>query len=182
MGVQPPLAVSRLDADPRRGYAAAALTRLRMLAAAFVLVLALAGAAIAQARAYPKPPLGAWKLGGSGSGFTLKNGSGSAKGQVVLTNLHLRSPGDEFCPLQGSVRVLGSYALKQFHRAGYTAWGVGKSAGGEPTYMAAKMVAGGKTVNGSFYLLWNYQDPSQIFSGGIKLEGCSVEFTSGAPK
>ena len=153
-----------------------------MPAAVLVVLLALVGAAVVQARAYPKPPLGAWKLEGSGAGFTLKNGSGSSKGQVVLSNLHFRGPAGEFCPLQGSVKVVGTYALKLFHRGGYTAWGVGKNAGGEPTYMAAKMTAGGKTVNGSFYLLWNYQDPSAIISAGVKLDECSIEFGSGSPK
>jgi hypothetical protein len=80
------------------------------------------------------------------------------------------------------VKVLGSYALKQFHRAGYTAWGVGKNVGGEPIYMGAKTVVGGETVNGSFYLLWNYQDPSEIFRAGAKFGDCAIEFTSGGPK
>lgn len=180
MGVQPPRVLSRLAAGVYCGYAAAALTRLRIFAAALVLVLACA--AVAQARAYPKPPLGAWKLDGSGAGFTLKNGSGKSKGQVVLSNLHFRGPGDEFCSEKGPVQVLGTYALKQFHRGGYTAWGVGKNAGGEPTYMGAKLVVAGKTVIGSFYLLWNFQDPSEIFSGGAKFGDCAIEFTGGGPK
>lgn len=182
MGVWPPPVVSRRSAEFRRGYAAAALTRLRILATAFVLLLVLVGAAVAQGRAYPKPPLGAWKLEGSGAGFTLKNGSGKTKGQVVLANLHFRSPADESCSAQGSVKVLGTYALKLFHRGGYTAWGVGKNAGGEPTYMGAKMVVGGETVNGSFFLLWNYQDPSEIFSAGAKFGDCTIELGSGSPK
>lgn len=80
------------------------------------------------------------------------------------------------------MKVLGKYPLKQFRRGGYTAWGVGKNVGGEPTYMAAQIVLGGETVQGSFYLLWDYQDPSAIFRGGIKAGSCGVEFTSGKPK
>ena len=180
MGVQHPVPLSRFVNGPCRGYAAPALMRLRILATA--LVLALACAAVAQGRAYPKPPLGAWKLTGTGAGFTLKSGSGKSSGQVVLANLHFRSPENEFCAATGPVKVLGTYALKQFHRGGYTAWGVGRNAGGEPTYTAAKVVAGGKTVDGSFYLLWDYENPAKIFSGGVKLDGCSVEFTGGGPK
>ncbi|HEY2715357.1 MAG TPA: hypothetical protein VGI73_03975 [Solirubrobacterales bacterium] len=156
------------------------MTRLKLFAAA-VALLVLASATIAQARSYPKPPLGAWQLE-AGAGFTLKNGSGKSKGQVVLSNLHFRSPGGEYCPAQGSVKVLGSYPLKLFRRGGYSAWGVGKNAGGEPTYMAAKMVVGGKTESGSFFLLWNYQDPSQVFSGGAKFGECTLEFFGGGPK
>lgn len=159
------------------------MTRLRILTAAVVACAFLALAPAAGARAgYPKPPLGAWKLEGIGAGFTLKNGSGSSQGQVILSNLHFRGAEDEFCPLQGSVKVLGTYPLKQFRRGGYTAWGIGRNGGGEPTYTAAKMVVGGKTVAGSFYLLWNYQDPGEIFGGGAKLGDCSLEFRSGAPK
>lgn len=181
MGVFHLTGTGRSAAVPRCGYPAAVVTRLRILVAALA-VFVLASVAVAEAASYPKPPLGAWKLEGSGAGFSLKNGSGNAKGQVVLSNLHFRGPAGEFCPLQGPVKVLGTYALKLYHRGGYTAWGVGKNAGGEPTYMAAKMTVGGKTVNGSFYLLWNYQDPSAIISGGVKLSGCSIEFGSGAPK
>ena len=157
------------------------MTRLRILAAALAALL-LVSVSVAAAAPYPKPPLGAWELEGSGAGFSLKNGSGKSKGQVVLSNLRFRGSGDEFCPSRDSVKVLGSYPLKQYHRAGTTAWGVGKNAGGEPTYTAAKMVVGGETVDGSFYLLWNYQDPAQILKGGFKLDGCTIELGSGSPK
>lgn len=156
------------------------MTRLRIFTSACLLVLVCA--AVAQARSYPKPPLGAWQLESPGSGFTLKNGSGKSKGQVILSNLHFRSPGDESCAVKGTVKVLGTYTVKQFHRGGYTAWGVGKNAGGEPTYTAAKMVVGGKTEAGSFFLLWNYQDPSEIFSGGAKFGECTLDFYGGGPK
>lgn len=150
------------------------------IAIPFALVAALAIAAIAVA-AYPKPPTGAWTLG-PGSGFTLTNGKGSQKGRVILANLHAKLGSDCASAPGATAKVLGRYPLKLFRRGGYTAWGVGRNAGGEPTYMNAQVALGGKTVTGSFYLLWNYQDPSEIFRGGIKAESCSIEFTSGKPK
>ena len=150
------------------------------IALPLVLAAALAVASIALA-AYPKPPTGAWTLG-PGSGFTLANGKGSQKGKVILANLHAKL-GSECSSTPGATaKVLGKFPLKQFRRGGYTAWGVGKNVGGEPTYTAAQVVLGGETVQGSFYLLWDYQDPSTIFRGGIKAGSCSVEFTSGKPK
>jgi hypothetical protein len=140
----------------------------------------LAIAAIAAA-AYPKPPTGAWTLG-PGSGFTLANGKGSQKGKVILANLRAKLGSDCSTAPGATVKVLGKYPLKLFRRGGYTAWGVGKNAGGEPTYVNAQVVLGGKSLTGSFYLLWDYQDPSAIFRGGIKAESCGVEFTSGKPK
>ncbi|HWJ43256.1 MAG TPA: hypothetical protein VNR67_07470 [Solirubrobacterales bacterium] len=141
---------------------------------------ALAIAAIASA-AYPKPPTGAWTLG-PGSGFTLANGKGSQKGKVILANLHAKLGADCSTAPGATVKVPGGYPLKLFRRGGYTAWGVGRNVGGEPTYVNAPVVVGGKTVTGSFYLLWDYQDPSAIFRGGIKVESCTVEFVSGKPK
>ncbi len=144
------------------------------------LVAALLCAGLAEARTYPTPPTGAWTLG-TGAGFTLKKQSES---KVVLSNLHFRTPvGEESCPAKAEpVKVLGTYALKQFHRGGYTAWGVGKNVGGEPGFMAAKMLAGGKKVNGSFYLTWNYQNPSEVLRGSAQLGACTVEFIGGKPK
>lgn len=150
------------------------------IALPLAVVAALAIAAIASA-AYPKPPTGPWTLG-PGSGFTLANGKGSQKGKVILANLHAKLGSDCSTAPGATVKVLGKYPLKLFRRAGYTAWGVGKNAGGEPTYMNAQVVLGGQTVSGSFYLLWDYQDPSAIFRGGIKAGSCAVEFTSGKPK
>jgi hypothetical protein len=150
-----------------------------------VIVLAVAaalGAVSVAAAAYPKPPTGAWTLG-SGSGFNLAGGKGSQRGRVILTNLHAKL-GSECASAPGAttVKVLGKYPLKQFHRGGYTAWGVGKDIGGEPGYMTAQVVLGGETVNGSFYLLWDYSNPKRILGGGVKAGSCSVEFTSGKPK
>lgn len=150
------------------------------IALPLVLAAALALASIAVA-AYPKPPTGAWTLG-PGNGFSLANGKGSQKGKVILSSLHAKLGSDCAAAPGATAKVLGRYPLKLFRRGGYTAWGVGKDAGGEPTYTSAQVVLGGKTVQGSFYLLWDYQDPSAIFRGGIKAEACSVEFTSGKPK
>jgi hypothetical protein len=156
---------------------------LRAVSRARNVALAALGAALlcvglAQA-SYPKPPTGPWKLGPPGSGFTLKD----AKGKVVLGNLHFRSPAEESCPEKpGPVKVLGSYPLKQFHRGGYTAWGVGKNVGGEPGYMAAKFVVAGKTVNGSFYLTWDYSNPGRIIRGAAEFGSCRTEFLTGSPK
>jgi hypothetical protein len=118
-------------------YAARVLSRPRSILLLAVLA-ALLCAGLAQARSYPTPPTGPWTLG-TGAGFTLK---AAGKGKVSLTSLHLRSPvGEEVCPAKSvPVKVLGTYALKQFHRGGYTAWGVGKNVGGEPGDMAAKLV------------------------------------------
>lgn len=149
-----------------------------VLPLALAAVLAIAAIAMA---AYPKPPTGAWTLG-PGNGFTLANGKGSQKGKVLLANLHAKLGSDCSTAPGATVKVLGKYPLKLFRRGGYTAWGVGKNVGGEPTYMNAQVVLGGQTVSGSFYLLWDYQDPSAIFRGGIKAGSCGVEFTSGKPK
>jgi len=150
------------------------------IALPLALAAALAIAAIASA-AYPKPPTGAWVLG-PGSGFSLANGKGSQKGKVILSSLHAKLGSDCATAPGATVKVLGKYPLKLFRRGGYTAWGVGKNAGGEPTYVNAQVVLAGQTVSGSFYLLWDYQDPSAIFRGGIKAGSCAVEFTSGKPK
>ncbi|HEU5252269.1 MAG TPA: hypothetical protein VFU16_02955 [Solirubrobacterales bacterium] len=152
----------------------ARLTLIAVALAAFAAVPLAAGAG-------SKPPTGAWTLG-PGSGFSLVNGKGSQKGKLVLVGLHAKL-GSECTSAPGAtVKVLGRYPLKQFRRGGYSAWGVGKDAGGEPTYMNAQVVLGGDTVQGSFYLLWDYSNPSKVFRGGIKAGSCGVEFTSGKPK
>ncbi len=111
-----------------------------------------------------KPPLGAWKLGHPGTGFTLKNGSGAQRNKAFVTNLHALTPPDP-APQPGScsakpatVRVLGRYAIKTFSRGGYTTWGVGRNTGGDVTPMPARISAGGKTYNGTFYLVWDYSN------------------------
>lgn len=143
--------------------------------------MALVAASVAAASS-PKPPTGAWTLG-PGSGFTLASGKGSQRGKLILSNLHAKLATEcASAPEAKTVKVLGKYPLKQFSRGGYSAWGVGKNAGGEPTYMAAKVVLGGETVTGSFYLLWDYSNPRKVFRGGIKAGTCSTEFTSGKPK
>lgn len=133
--------------------------------------------------ASPKPPTGAWTLGpGPGSGFNLANGKGSKRGKTILSSLHAKLGSECVEAPGGTVKVLGSFPLKQFSRGGYSAWGVGKDAGGEPTYMSAQVSLAGKTISGSFYLLWDYSNPRKIFRGGIKAGACTVEFTSGKPK
>jgi hypothetical protein len=145
--------------------------------------MALVAASIASAAA-SKPPTGAWTLGpGSGSGFNLTSGKGSQRGKLILSNLHAKLASEcASAPEAKTLKVLGTYPLKQFSRGGYSAWGVGKNAGGEPTYMAAQVMLGSETVTGSFYLLWDYSNPKKIFRGGIKAGSCSIEFTSGKPK
>ena len=155
--------------------------KLPRTALALVAVVALVAASVASA-ASSKPPTGAWTLG-AGSGFTLTNGKGSQRGKLILSSLHAKLASEcASAPEAKTVKVLGAYPLKQFRRGGYSAWGVGKNAGGEPTYMAAQVVLGSETVTGSFYLLWDYSNPSKVFRGGIKAGSCSIEFTSGKPK
>jgi hypothetical protein len=156
------------------------LERLR-IAIVLAVIAALAAVSLAAAAAQ-KPPTGAWALG-PGSGFTLASGKGSQHGKLILSSLHAKL-GSECAdaPEAKTVKVLGKYPLKQFRRGGYSAWGVGEDAGGEPTYMSAKVILGGETMSGSFYLLWDYSNPSKIFRGGVKAGACSVEFTSGKPK
>ena len=165
-----------------RAYTAATLKRLKT-AAATITVAMLAIAAIAQA-SYPKPPTGPWSIA-PGSGFTLKNGKGAKKGTVYLSDFHFKISAAEPCdraPGATKLKVLGSFPLKQFHRGGYTAWGVGKNVGGEPGYAPVKVSAEGKTLNGSLYLTWNYEDVTRLIRGGVAIGDCSYEFSTGAPK
>ena len=156
------------------------MKRLR-ISIVLAVVAVLAAVAVASA-SYPKPPTGAWALG-PGSGFNLASGKGSQRGKVILSNLHAKL-GSECASAPGAttVKVLGTYPLRQFRRGGYTAWGVGKDIGGEPGYTSAQVVLGGEVVQGSFYLLWDYSNPKRILGGGVKAGSCSVEFTSGKPK
>jgi hypothetical protein len=167
--------------------------RLRLVAAAAVAAIAVVavGATTALAGAsYPKPPLGAWSLGsgsgftGSGSGFTLKNGKGSKKSQVFLSNFHLKLDTESECEVGPTavVKLPASFALKQFHRGGYSAWGIGKNAGGEPSYAPTSVLVEGKRLKGYFYMLWYYSDPSVVMKGGVAFGSCTLEFNGGAPK
>jgi hypothetical protein len=94
-------------------------------------------------------------------------------------------PSAEACegaPGATTLKVLGSFPLKQFHRGGYTAWGVGKNVGGEPSYMPVKVAAEGKTLSGYLYVTWNYADVTRLIRGGVAISDCTYEFSSGAPK
>ncbi|HVO54171.1 MAG TPA: hypothetical protein VMT37_07150 [Solirubrobacterales bacterium] len=146
-------------------------------------------AAVAGA-SYLKPPLGAWSLGsGSGftrsaSGFTLKNGKGSKKREIVLSNFHLKLNAASECEVapKAMVKIPAPIALKQFHRGGYSAWGIGKNVGGEPYYAPTRVLVEGKSTKGYFYMLWNYSDPSVVTRGGVAFGSCTLEFNGGAPK
>lgn len=159
--------------------------KLARTALVLVAVVALVAASVASASS-PKPPAGAWTLGpgsGNGNGFTLASGKGSQRGRLILSNLHAKLATEcASAPEAKTVKVLGKYPLKRFSRGGYSAWGVGKNAGGEPTYMTAQVMLGSETVTGSFYLLWDYSNHRKVFRGGIKAGSCTVEFTSGKPK
>jgi hypothetical protein len=165
--------------------------RLRLVFAALAVAVIAVGATAAIAGAtYPKPPLGAWSLGsgsgftGSGSGFTLKNGKGSKKSTVFLSNFHLKLDAESECEVAptATVKVPATFALKQFHRGGYSAWGIGKNVGGEPYYASTHVLAERKSFKGYFYMLWNYSDPSVVTRGGVAFGSCTLEFNGGAPK
>jgi hypothetical protein len=150
---------------------------------ATIVVAVLGIAAMAQA-SYPKPPTGPWSLG-PGSGFTLKSGKGAKKGTIFLSDFHFKIAAAEACegaPGAAKLTVLGSFPLKQFHRGGYTAWGVGKNVGGEPGYTPVKVAAEGKTLSGGLYVTWNYEDVTRLIRGGVAIGDCSYEFFTGAPK
>jgi hypothetical protein len=153
--------------------------RRSLFLAVVIATLGLSTAGAASAGSYPDPPIGAWTLGAPGSGFTLKSQGKS----VVLSKLHFRTPADESCSEKPEpVKMLGSFKLKQFHRGGYTAWGIGRNEGGTPGPTAARFVLGGKTVSGSFYMTWNYEDVTRIIGGEASFGDCSVYFLSATPK
>jgi hypothetical protein len=167
------------------------MIRLRLVAVALGVAVIAAGATAAVAGAsYPKPPLGAWSLGsgsgfaGTGSGFTLKNGKGSKKSTVFLSNLHLKLDAEPECEVapRAIVKVPASFALKQFHRGGYSAWGIGKNVGGEPYYAPTRVLVDGKPLKGYLYILWYYSDPSVVMKGGVAFGSCTLEFNGGKPK
>jgi hypothetical protein len=168
------------------------MTRLRisLVLAALVAALAITTTTTAASASSASPPLGSWSLGNStefspsGSGFTLKKGKGSKKSQVFLSGFHLKLTAQPPCEAAPNaiVKLPGSFALKQYGRAGVTAWGIGKNEGGEPYYAPTPVLVDGKTVKGYFYMLWNYSDPSVVMRGGVAFGSCTLEFNGGAPK
>lgn len=149
---------------------------------AVTVIAALALAAPTQATAPSKPPLGPWASEGQVV-FTLKKGTGKHKGKVLLTDFRLSIPDYPVCPTGGrSLRVLGRYPLKKFSRAGFTAWGVGRNVAGEPGPQPAKVEVNGRSSNGSFYVLWNYENASQVSRAVIELGECRAELVFAKPK
>jgi hypothetical protein len=147
-----------------------------------VAVAALALAALAQAAGTSKPPLGPWASEGQVI-FTLKKGLGKYDGKVLLSDYRLRTEVIVGCPEQPTVaRVLGRYPLKKFSRAGATAWGVGRNVSGEPGPQPAKVEVDGRTHDGSFHVVWNYEDPAESLGGTIEYAGCRTEFAFAKPK
>jgi hypothetical protein len=105
------------------------------------------------------------------------------KGKVLLTDYHLRTEVQVGCPDQPVVaRVLGRYPLKTFSRAGYTAWGVGRNVGGEPGPQPAKVNVDGEIHNGSFHVLWNYENARQVSRAAIEFGDCRTELVFARPK
>jgi hypothetical protein len=159
----------------------AAVPRIRStLAVAAVAALALVS--LAQAAGIKKPPLGPWASEGRVI-FTLKKGFGKYKGKVLLTDYRLRTEVVVGCPDQPTVaRVLGRYPLKKFSRGGFTAWGVGRNVGGEPGPQPAKVKVADRVYNGSFYVLWNYENAAQVSRAVIEFDGCRTELVFAKPR
>ncbi|HEV2727241.1 MAG TPA: hypothetical protein VGV34_03050 [Solirubrobacterales bacterium] len=150
------------------------------IAVAVIAVLALG--ALAQAAGPSKPPLGPWASEGQVV-FTLEKGFGKHKGKVLLADYRLRTEVQVGCPDQPTAaKVLGRYPLKKFSRAGYTAWGVGRNVSGEPGPQPAKVEVDGQTHNGSFYVLWNYENVSQVSRAVIEFGDCRTELVFAKPK
>lgn len=149
---------------------------------AVVVIAALALASLAQAAGPSKPPLGPWAAEGRVI-FTLKKGAGKYKGKVLLTDYRLRTEVVVGCPDQPTVaRVLGRYPLKKFSRAGFTAWGVGRNVSGEPGPQPAKIKVEDQVYNGSFYVLWNYENVRQVSRAVIEFGDCRTELVFAKPK
>jgi hypothetical protein len=147
-----------------------------------VVAVGLALVALAQAAGISKPPLGPWASEGRVV-FTLKKGLGKHKGKVLLVDYRLRTEVQVGCPEQPVVaRVLGRYPLKRFSRAGFTAWGVGRNVSGEPGPQPAKVKVEDRVHNGSFYVLWNYENASQVSRAVIEFDGCRTELVFAKPK
>lgn len=158
------------------------LVRRMKLTIGVVAIAAVALAALAQAAGTAKPPLGPWASEGQVI-FTLRKGLGKFEGKVLLSDYRLRTEAIAGCPEQPTVaRVLGRYSLKRFSRAGATAWGVGKNVSGEPGPQLAEVEVGGRAYNGSFYVVWNYEDPAESLGGTIEYAGCRTEFVFAKPK
>ena len=156
--------------------------RTRSIIAVTAAALVLAPAALAQATGIPKPPLGPWASEGR-TIFVLKKGQGKHKGKVLLTDYRLRTEVQVGCPEEPTVaRVQGRYPLKKFSRGGYTAWGVGRNVGGEPGPQPAKVKAGDQVYNGSFYVLWNYENATQVSRAVIEFDDCRTELVFAKPK
>ena len=115
--------------------------------------------------------------------FTLKKGVGKHRGKVLLTDYHLRTEVQVGCPAQPTVAsVLGRHPLKKFSRAGFTAWGVGRNVSGEPGPQPAKVKVDGRIYSGSFYVLWNYENASQVSRAVIEFDECRTELVFAKPK
>ena len=143
----------------------------------------LLSAVFAQAASVKPPPTGPWKLSGGNGGFTLKHGKGRKRNRVFLTTLHGKTQLYSGCPAKATpYRVLGRHALRKFSRGGYTSWGVGKNSGGDVVPMPARVRVGGKTYNGSFYLVWDYSNPRELLGGSVGYRSCLVQFSFGYPK
>jgi hypothetical protein len=152
------------------------------LTIAVVAVATLGLVALAQAAGIKKPPLGPWASEGRVI-FTLKKGFGKYKGKVLLTDYRLRTEVVVGCPDSPVVaRVLGRYPLKKFSRGGFTAWGVGRNVSGEPGPQPAKVKVEDRVYNGSFYVLWNYENAAQVSRAVIEFDGCRTELVFAKPK
>jgi hypothetical protein len=164
--------------------------RIRLAAVTLFAALAITTATAAAAASSTSPPLGSWSLGSgtgfsaSGSGFALKKGKGGKKSQVFLGDFHMKLAAQPPCEVAPNsiVKLPGSFALKQFGRAGVTAWGIGKNEGGEPYYAPTSVLVDGKSEKGYFYMLWSYSDPSVVMRGGVAFGSCTLEFNGGAPR
>lgn len=149
---------------------------------AVVAVVAMALAALAQAAGIAKPPLGPWSSDGQVV-FTLKKGVGKHKGKVLLVDFHLRTEVVVGCPEQPVVaRALGRHPLKKFSRAGYTSWGVGRNVSGEPGPQPARIKVDDRVYDGSFYVVWDYENPSRVLRGAIEFDDCRTEIVFAKPK
>lgn len=145
-----------------------------ILALASLLVVLAVGAPLAAAK-IPQPVLGAWKIA-PGEGFTLKK-SGS---KVLLTNFHMNVECEEKTV---KATMLGKHPLTVFTRGGYSTWGVGKNVGGEAEPMPVQVKAGGKTYNGEFNAIWNFEDPAHsLLDARLAFNDCSAEALGGKPK
>jgi hypothetical protein len=152
------------------------LPKLKSFLVLMTLVAVLAvGVSTANAATLPQPVLGAWKMGAT-DGFTLKK-SGS---KVLVSNFKLTIDCEG---KSAKATVLGSYPLAVFTRGGYSTWGVGKNKGGEAEPMPVKVKTEGKTYNGTFSMIWNYEDPAHSLLGAhLSYGSCSGDALGAKPK